>query len=266
MSGRVIAVIPARGGSKGVPRKNLRTVGGRPLIARAVDAALGSERIDAVYVSTDDAEIAEVARAAGAEIIDRPAELARDNSSSEDALLHALEVLDEAPVVLVFIQPTSPFIDPAAIDAAIDRIADGEDVVLSAAPTHAFLWKQGVDGAEAINHEASVRPRRQDREPQFQETGAFYVMRAEGFRQARFRFFGRVGLAVVDEADALEIDTVEQLALADAIAAARAGGLAGRQEQPAGRPAPLAVPAAPLVGRAAPLAVRAEHLAERRNG
>ncbi|WP_243855052.1 acylneuraminate cytidylyltransferase family protein [Diaminobutyricimonas sp. TR449] len=229
MNGRVVAVIPARGGSKGVPRKNLRLVGGRPLIARAVDAALASERVDTVYVSTDDVEIAEVARAAGAEVIDRPAELARDESSSEDALLHALEVLESAPVVLVFIQPTSPFIDPAAIDAAIDRVAAGEDVVFSAAPTHAFLWREGADGAEAVNHEASVRPRRQDRDPQFQETGAFYVMRADGFRKARFRFFGRIGMAVVDEADALEIDTVEQLRLADHLATLAQPTLAERR-------------------------------------
>jgi N-acylneuraminate cytidylyltransferase len=73
-------------------------------------------------------------------------------------------------------------------------------------------------GAEAINHDASFRPRRQDREPQYVETGAFYVMRVDGFRAAGFRFFGRIGIAVTDERHSIEIDTPDQLALADALA------------------------------------------------
>ncbi|WP_166879471.1 acylneuraminate cytidylyltransferase family protein [Salinibacterium sp. ZJ450] len=218
----VIAVIPARGGSKGVPRKNVREVGGRPLIARAVDAALAADQIDAVYVSTDDAEIAAVSALAGARVIDRPAELARDESSSEDALLHALQSLAAdgvSPDILVFIQATSPFIDPAALDAAVGRVRAGAaDVVFSAVPTHAFLWRNTPDGAAAVNHDAAVRPRRQDREPHYQETGAFYVMRAAGFAEARFRFFGRIGIAITADGDALEIDTAEQFALAETLA------------------------------------------------
>lgn len=216
---RVIAVVPARGGSVGVPGKNLRRVGGVSLIGRAVGAARATTLIDAVYVSTDDAAIAREARAAGAQVIDRPSGLATSTASSEAALLHALDSLAADPEILVFLQATSPFIDPDDLDAAIARVDSGEsDVVFSARPSHAFLWRDGDAGATGVNHDPSYRLRRQDAEPQFQESGAFYVMRVDGFRDAGFRFFGRIGIAVVAELTAMEIDSLDDLELARSIA------------------------------------------------
>ena len=121
---------------------------------------------------------------------------------------------------LVFLQPTSPFIDSADLDAAIELVRDGShDSVFSAVETYGFLWALSADGAaRGVNHDPSVRPRRQDREPEHLETGAFYVMDAAGFRAARHRFFGRVGLVEVAERTAIEIDSEEQLAMAQAIA------------------------------------------------
>lgn len=219
----VVAVIPARGGSKGVPRKNLRRVGGVPLVARAIAAARACPSIDRVIVSTDDAEIAAVAEEWSAQVIPRPAALADDAASSESVLLHALTVLGEAAVdvgILVFIQPTSPFIDSLEMDAAVELVRAGrQDSVFSAVETYGFLWSvNAAGGAQGINHEMNVRPRRQDREPHYLETGAFYVMDAAGFRAARHRFFGRVGLVEVAESTAIEIDSEEQLRLAQALA------------------------------------------------
>jgi N-acylneuraminate cytidylyltransferase len=162
-------------------------------------------------------------------VVRRPEALYGDTASSEAALLHtldALDALDAAPEILVFIQATSPFIDPADLDAAIARVDAGEcDVVFSARPTHAFLWRDGAGGAEGVNHDASKRLRRQDSEPQFQETGAFYVMRAEGFRAAGFRFFGRVGIAAVAELTSMEIDSFDDLVLARSVAAVAQSGI-----------------------------------------
>jgi CMP-N-acetylneuraminic acid synthetase len=212
----IVAVIPARGGSKGVPAKNLRPVGGVPLIVRAVIAAQSSHLVDSVVVSTDDYAIGLAARSVGARIIDRPAAFARDESSSESALLHAIGSLPALPDVLVFIQATSPFIDAVALDDAIVRVRDGvHDVVFSATETYEFLWTASASG---INHDPASRPRRQDREPHYRETGAFYVMDVAGFMRAGHRFFGNVGIARVDDRTALEIDTVEELELANAIA------------------------------------------------
>lgn len=219
----VVAIIPARGGSKGVPRKNVRRVGGVPLIARAVQAARTATLVDLVAVSTDDAEIAAVARAAGAVIVDRPADLSGDTAGSESAVLHAIDALEAAGEhieTIVFVQATSPFIDPADIDEAVRMLrVDGFDSAFAAFETYGFLWRRTVEGhAAAINHDATHRPRRQDRDPHYLETGAFYVFDAAGFRRARHRFFGRTGIVVVPERTAIEIDDADQLAVASAIA------------------------------------------------
>ncbi|MEK6343568.1 MAG: acylneuraminate cytidylyltransferase family protein [Curtobacterium sp.] len=248
--GRVLAVVPARAGSKGIPGKNLRRVGGRSLVARAVDAALATPSVDTVVVSTDGPDIADEARAAGARVLHRPADLAGDTASSESALLHVLDVLermhDEVPEVLVFLQATSPFTDPADLESAVRRVLEGgADVVFAGAPSHAFLWRVEADGrAVAVNHDASVRPRRQDRDPEFRETGAFYVLHVDGFRRHRHRFFGRVELAVVDAATAVDIDDEADLGTAEAIAATRPDA-DGPAHLPVPVPASTGAPGAP---------------------
>lgn len=222
-TGSVLAVVPARAGSKGIPGKNLRTVAGRSLVRRAVDSARRATRIDEVVVTTDGDAIAAEAVAAGAAVVRRPAELAGDEASSESALLHVLDAISTPlPEVLVFLQATSPFIDPADLDAAVERVVNGHaDAVFAATPSHAFLWRTAPDGtAVAVNHDAATRPRRQDREPEYRETGAFYVMRTAGFLENRHRFHGRVELAVVDGAGAIDIDDEADLALAEALAEA----------------------------------------------
>ncbi|GGI48070.1 N-acylneuraminate cytidylyltransferase [Agromyces flavus] len=228
-AGSTVAIIPARGGSQGLPGKNVARIGGVPLVARAAHAALAAERIDRVVVTTDDEEIADAALAAGAEVVARPAELAGPAASSESAVRHALEALGfDAPgapdAITVFLQATSPFIDPADLEAAVERVAIGErDIVFAATPTHGFLWREradDADGASAIgvNHDPSHRPRRQDREPEYLETGAFYVFRTAGFLQAQHRFFGRIGIQAVHPDHAIEIDDSADLARARALA------------------------------------------------
>lgn len=219
----VVAIIPARGGSKGVVRKNLRRVGGIPLVARAVDAATRCTSIDRVVVTTDDADIAAVAEEWGAEIVHRPAELAGDTASSESALLHALDVLEERSVdvgVIAFLQATSPFIDVPALDEAVQLVRSRRrDSVFSAIETYGFLWgRTAASAAVAIGHDADVRLRRQDRDPHYLETGGFYVLRAAGFRAVQHRFFGSVGIVEVPERTAIEIDTEAELEVARALA------------------------------------------------
>jgi N-acylneuraminate cytidylyltransferase len=219
-----VAIIPARGGSKQVPRKNVQKVGGVPLVARAVHAALAADGIDLVAVSTDDAEIAAISEAAGARVIPRPVEIAGDTATSESAILHALDELAASGVdvdVVAFLQATSPFIPSEALASAVALVRSGEaDSVFSAHETYGFLWRRDAGGAAAaINHEAAHRPRRQDREPHYLETGAFYVFSAAGFRESRHRFFGRIAIAEVPEWTAIEIDDEHQLRIARSLAA-----------------------------------------------
>jgi Sialic acid synthase len=220
---RVLAVVPARGGSVGVPLKNLAKVGGVPLVARAVGSCLRAELIDEVVVSTDHPGIAEVAEAAGARVISRPAELSGPEASSESAVLHALDRLTaldgRTPEVVVLVQCTSAFISPGDLDAAITRVLDGEaDVVFSGLETHEFVWSRVGDVVTGVNHDPAHRPRRQDRDPHYRETGAFYVMRAGGFAEHRHRFFGRVAVQPVPARHAIEVDTPEDLEMVRALA------------------------------------------------
>jgi YrbI family 3-deoxy-D-manno-octulosonate 8-phosphate phosphatase len=207
----ILCVIPARGGSKGIPYKNLEAVGARPLVAHAVEQARRSTLVSRVVVSTDDAVIANVARAFGAEVVDRPAELAGDTATSESALLHALETLaatEYRPELLVFLQCTAPLTTAEDIDGTIRALIDrGADSAFAAAPSHSFLWRRGPDGeAIAVNHDPRGRQRRQDREPELVEAGSVYVMRVEGFTRARHRFFGRTVLHEVSRTHLLEVD------------------------------------------------------------
>ncbi|MEV7686290.1 N-acylneuraminate cytidylyltransferase [Streptomyces bungoensis] len=223
---RVLAVIPARGGSKGVPAKNLASVGGVPLVARAVRECRATRLVTDVVVSTDDQAIAAAAREAGAEVVLRPAAIAGDTATSEAAVLHAMdahEALHGAAVdVVLLVQCTSPFLVREDIDGVAGAVAeDGADTAVTVAPFHGFVWRETdtePQGGVGVNHDKSYRPRRQDRPQDFLETGAAYAMDAAGFREHGHRFFGRTELVRTDPARVLEIDDPHDLARARALA------------------------------------------------
>ncbi|MFC8942812.1 cytidylyltransferase domain-containing protein [Streptomyces griseoincarnatus] len=160
---RVLAVIPARGGSKGVPAKNLAPVGGVPLVARAVRECRAARHVTDVVVSTDDAAIAETARQAGAEVVLRPADLAGDTATSEAAVLHALdahEALHGARVdVVLLVQCTSPFLTREDVDGVAAAVAEGgADTAVTVAPFHGFLWREAGAGAPGADVPAGHGP------------------------------------------------------------------------------------------------------------
>lgn len=199
--GRVVAVIPARGGSKGIPRKNLRAVGGISLIARSIRAAQASPEVDLVVVSSDDAEILAVAEAEGARGLRRPDALSGDTASSESALLHVLDTLEsegDSFDTLIFIQCTSPFTSGEDVSAVVASFDDPQvSSALTVSENHGFLWKKDPTSgfASGINHdESKPRARRQDMEPEYRENGAVYGMRVPAFRDAGQRFIPPVAL------------------------------------------------------------------------
>ncbi|RUL87166.1 acylneuraminate cytidylyltransferase [Tautonia sociabilis] len=215
----IIAVIPARGGSKGLPRKNVLPVAGKPLLGWTVEAARASRLVGRVVVSTDDPEIAAVALRFGAEVVDRPAELSGDSASSESALLHTLDVLrgreGYEPDLLAFLQCTSPLTAPEDIDGTIEALErQSADTALAVVPFHYFLWRPDGTG---INHDKARRPLRQEREPQFLEAGAVYAMKVPGFRAAKHRFFGKTALYEMPAERRWEIDDPADLEIAGAL-------------------------------------------------
>ncbi|ARE74955.1 hypothetical protein B6R96_14155 [Streptomyces sp. Sge12] len=221
---RVLAVVPARGGSKGVPGKNLAEVAGLPLVARAVLACRSAPTVTDVVVSTDSEAIAAAARAAGADVIARPTAISGDTASSEAAVLHALAAFEELHSltvdVVLLVQCTSPFLATSDVESVAVAVASGAaDSALTVAPFHGFLWRDAADGSgTGVNHDAAYRPRRQDRPQDLLETGAAYAMDAAGFRTARHRFFGRTLPVATDPARVLEIDDPHDLARARLLA------------------------------------------------
>jgi len=207
-----IAIIPARGGSKGIPRKNIRLLAGKPLLAWTIEAAQEALGRENVYVSTEDAEITAISRQYGATVIPRSWELATDTATSESVLAQGLDWLEsnkgQHPEWLIFLQCTSPLMLPEDIRGALNlAIEKNADSTFSASEFHRFVWRRDAQGmAVGVNHDPSVRLRRQDREPEFIENGAIYVLRVDAFRQARHRFPGKTLIYVMPAERSLEID------------------------------------------------------------
>lgn len=230
----IVAVIPARGGSKGIPGKNKKLLGGIPLVARTIRAANAAKLVDHVYVSSDDPEILAIAETWGASTIFRPSKIAGDDATSEDALLHALDEIVKTRDVtnLVFLQCTSPFTTGEEIDAVVSTMSsENAQSAFSAIEDHGFLWKMNLEGrALGTNHDASKpRQRRQDLDPQFRENGAVYAMDADCFLQEKHRFCGRTVLVPV-KGELFEIDTVSDWKIAEALVENRLSGSVCRED------------------------------------
>jgi len=214
----VLALIPARGGSKGLPGKNIAPVAGRPLLAWTVDAASGSKYIDRTVLSSDDEAIISVAAGLGLEVpFRRRPELARDDTPSIDVVIDALDRLPGHGIV-VLLQPTSPLRSAADIDAALERMqAAGAPAVVSlrAAEDHpAWTFKLADDGRLVrFVDDATLTgvTRRQDLPPAWCLNGAVYAARTDWLRRTRsFLAEGTVG-SEMPASRSLDIDTFDDL-------------------------------------------------------
>ena len=210
----VICIIPARGGSKGIPRKNLQEVGGIPLIDRAIQTVTNSAVADHIIVSTEDAEIANHATQLGATHVQRPIELATDEATSESVLLHTLQALGVTAGDLLFVQTTTPLLYSSDLQDLVKNHA-GYDSSLTVTESHGFLWRSTTDGSlTGVNHDPQKRLRRQDIDgAEYLENGAAYLMRIEGFIAARHRFFGRIGCSIMPRSRSVEVDNMDDLLL-----------------------------------------------------
>src|SRR3990167_2970852 len=211
----VIGLILARAGSRGVKRKNVKVLGDKPLIAWTIEAAVQAKSIDRVFVTTESDEIAEVARAYGAEVLKRPQALAEDHVQSSEVFLYALRQLNTDynlhPKVLVFLQPTSPLRTSTQIDEAFEMYG-GEGTVIGAVKNEKFHW--AIDDEEnevvPVDNSPAFRVGRQWREENTilkEETGALYIIGAEEF--SRFRHYPQppYALYLMPAESNLEIDT-----------------------------------------------------------
>lgn len=221
----ILAIIPARGGSKGIPRKNITPLAGKPLLAYTIEQALATPAITRVIVSTDDAEIGAVAAQYGAEVMQRPDALSGDAASSESALLHVLDELarheNYAPDLVVFLQCTAPLRREHDIQRAIETLlAQEADSLLSLAPFKHFLWHAPDQHLTSLNFDYLKRPRHQELPSLYMENGSIYVFKPRVLRETGNRLGGKIVHYAMEPLTAVDIDTLDDLALAEAILSA----------------------------------------------
>jgi CMP-N,N'-diacetyllegionaminic acid synthase len=216
---RTLAVIAARGGSQGIPRKNLVDVCGKPLLAWTIEQARAARGIDLVAVSSDSDEILATAERFGAVGVRRPADISGATAASETAWRHALDALDpkRGPFTrIVALQATSPIREPSDLAAALDQYErEGLDSLLSVCEVRDFFnWRIGADGRpEAVNYDYQTRRMRQQIERRYLENGSFYVFKPWLLREHNNRLGGRIGLYVMDRHKMFQIDEPEDVAL-----------------------------------------------------
>tara|TARA_B100000035_G_C20939440_1_gene526794 strand:+ start:165 stop:803 length:639 start_codon:yes stop_codon:yes gene_type:complete len=206
---KIVSLIPARGGSKEIPNKNIINVNGKPLLSYSIDASLNS-KVDETWVSSDSKEIGKVAEKYGARFITRDKELANDIIMPDATLVDFKYRVDFD--IMVFIQPTSPMIKSEYINQGIDKLlSENLHSVFSVTKEHWLpRWNERV---EPIEWEIDKRPRRQDKEASYIENGMFYITRKNILTQNKLRYGGKMGFIEIPLYDSFQVDSQEDLEL-----------------------------------------------------
>ena len=208
----IISIIPARGGSKGLPRKNVLPFNGKPLIVHSINYALDCNLISSVYVSTDDKEISEISMEYGAKVIHRPDYLSGDEATTESAIEHTLSEISETPDIIVLLQATSPLRPNDSLNDALEKfINNNYDSMLSISPTHRFFWSIKDENSAIPQYNILNRPRRQDMKKsdiKFVENGSVYIFTHKHFQYVKNRLGGKIGYIEFDEKFSYEIDSI----------------------------------------------------------
>ena len=217
---KVCAIIPARGGSKGIPMKNVKKICGKPLVSYTIEAAVKSKIFDRIIVSTDNPSIKRVSERSGAEVVVRPKKLATSKASTESAMQHVVDVLlkkeQYSPDVIMLLQPTSPLRTAEDIKKAYNKFKrERADSLLSVTSHVNFIWKQTKQKVYSLNYDFLKRPRKQDVKDQFRENGAIYITKYAVFRKYKNRLGGRIGFYLMKEAQSIEVDSPVDLKIVE---------------------------------------------------
>jgi len=209
-----LVLIPARGGSKGIPRKNLIDIDGKPLLAWSIESALQLSLPQQVVVSTDDEEIGKIARSLGANFLKRPELLSTDFSPTEETISHCLDALsvDYSFSHVVLLQPTCPIRRPGMLNLAFDQmLSDGSDSLVGVIPESPFLWS-GQIFQGTPKYDLAERPMRQsflNESINYRETGNIYITSVNAFKKSTLRVSGKTSLFILNNDESIDIDTID---------------------------------------------------------
>ena len=224
MTHKIIAIIPARGGSKGILKKNIRMLAGKPLIQYTINAAQGSKYLDDIIVSTDDDEIAQVAKSQCVTIIKRPLEISSDDSPTMDAILHTLEQCEIKKLhsnIIVLLQPTSPLRTSSDIDTALELFMHNEcDSVISVIEAnHPPYWNMVLEGSylQPIFDDKLFRMRRQDLPKTYLPNGAIYIAFAKTLKKNLSFNCQRIKPFIMTTENSIDIDCEFDFFLAETL-------------------------------------------------
>jgi N-acylneuraminate cytidylyltransferase len=210
----VLVVIPARGGSKGVPKKNIKVLAGKPLIAWTICSVLEETRLMKVVVSTDDEEIAEISKSFGAEVLIRPSWLSGDDSPTDRTLVHTFETLEGSGKFshIVLLQPTSPIRRFGVISQAFSQlVGDNSDSLVGATEISPFIW-HGETANARPSYDLVNRKMRQNfalSDTSYLENGSIYVTSSSALKKSGSRVSGKVSIFAMSKVESLEIDTLD---------------------------------------------------------
>ena len=206
---KIVSVILARGGSKGIPKKNIIPLNGKPLISYTIESSIKSN-IEQTWVSTDCEEIKKASKTFGVNVIDRPSKISGDKSKSEEALLDFAKQIDFD--VVVFIQPTSPLLNSTDIKEALEIMKNKKlDSIFSVYKEH-WIPRWTLE-EKPHNWDTNNRPMRQDIPEQYVENGAFYITTKKSLLESKLRYSGNIGVYKMPMLRSFQIDTLEDLKL-----------------------------------------------------
>jgi len=219
----VVAIILARGGSKGIPGKNIIDFCGKPLIVWTIEQLQQAKGINSIWVSSDSEKILSISQACGAEIIHRPAEISGDFATSESGWLHALKIIENKVGrvdIILAPQVTSPLRESWDIERGLCNFQEQKcDSIFSCSVAEdLFFWEKKSDGTlKSINYDYKNRSRRQDVPKQYIENGSFYLFKPDVLRQHNNRFGGKIGMTEMEFWKMFEIDSMEDLKMCEAL-------------------------------------------------
>jgi len=215
---KIVAIILARGGSKGLPGKNIMDFCGKPMLAWSIEQASKVREIDSVWVSSDSEKILSVSKQYGAEVLHRPSELSGDEASAESGWLHSIETIENttgAIDLVIALQATSPLREPKDIERGIKDFQNQQcDSMFSCSPLNEdfFIWEEQKDSTlTSITYDYNIRQRRQNLAKKFVENGSFYIFKPEILRKNNNRLGGKIGMTQMEYWKIIEVDSKEYL-------------------------------------------------------